>query len=306
MARKGLEWAPHEIAYKIGLDISPVQKLTVTKAPGAKIIPILPGEASPGDQITFDASQSTGIDGNSSFEWIVTGNSALINKTEKKFIYTVQPNDEKLTVQLKVSNGTCPDLSKDFVIHINRNIDLIKESVCSDKTKVNLKSKFPEGAVLVDGAEIMSEEFIVKPVSLNLAATKPFTVTYKINGTLAMAEITVVVANADFTMQLVNIPVGTGSNTRVGLVLKPNNSSTTKEWTIKQGRAVSDITDGVPIDITALHFTLSREIEITHIATSTESGITCPNTKTFTLNKEIVDHMRNNNNQPIDNHFVLR
>jgi hypothetical protein len=178
-------------------------------------------------------------------------------------------------------------------------------NVCSSVRRQPLEPDLPAGAAIVilknDGG-IMNNDLVIQPLSMNVTKTTVFNVSYAINGKQTDTAITVVFANADFTMELKTAVVG---NTQItSLILTSLDPTITKsDWLVKQGNNVIEKTDKVlTISIEDNHLSLSRLMDITH---SVEAGAAegCAQKKTFRLTKAVVD--RKINQEPFNNDFVI-
>src|SRR5690606_13036806 len=105
---------------------------------------------------------------------------------------------------------------------------------------------------------------VMLPSSMNVNKTTDFNVSYAINGKQTDVIITVVFANADFSMEL-SRSVGTNALTTT-LTLKSQDPTISKsDWQIKQGNnVITETGKDVILNIEATRLVLGRVIEITH------------------------------------------
>jgi hypothetical protein len=138
---------------------------------------------------------------------------------------------------------------------------------------------------------------------MNITKTTDFNVSYAVNGKQTDVVITVVFANADFSMELSRV-VGTSALITT-LTLKSLDPTISKsEWQVKQGNnVVTETGNTVTIQMEASRFTLGRVIDITHSVEVNAVPETCGQKKTFKLTGAVVDKQLNKG--PFNNDFTI-
>jgi hypothetical protein len=141
------------------------------------------------------------------------------------------------------------------------------------------------------------------PSSMNVTKTTDFNVSYAVNGKQTDAVITVVCANANFSMELSRV-VGTNALITT-LTLKSLDPTISKsEWQVKQGNnVVTENGKEVIIQIEANRFVLGRVIDITHSVEVNAVPETCGQKATFKLTGPVVDKQLNKG--PFNNDFTI-
>jgi len=174
-------------------------------------------------------------------------------------------------------------------------------SVCRSVKELPLEPNLPAGAiikVLTSEGNIMDDKLIIHPSATGINKTTVFHVSYTVNGKETDVTITVVVVNADFTMEITR-PAVTTNVPPISITLKPLDAGlTVSTWQIQQNNTtVTTITDGAAFPLS--QFVLDIPIIITHHAEIKTDGESCGENKSFTLNMNIIKlHL---NKGPFDN-----
>jgi hypothetical protein len=299
----GLAAGPHSITYKVN-DKSITRQVTVIAAPKAKFSSAVDKVGTSALIMKFTNETDDAAMPGIKYQWLTGGN---VFSEEKNATREFPLNTLPVEVTLRANNGGCPN---EFTDTVKKPAEAEQRvlTVCSKETKRQVEDVPPGSVVKVikDGG-IIDNSLVIRPADLKLKATKSFDVSYVLNNRQINVTITILVANADFTIQLVRIGVnGALSNAgRLGFILKPIGASVTKSWTITQGGGkFTGIADGQTVDPTAHHFSTGNAILITHEAVTTQDGVSCPDTKTFNLTTEVMDKMKPPS-QPFDNNFTL-
>ncbi|HKZ65924.1 MAG TPA: hypothetical protein VJ111_06205, partial [Chitinophagaceae bacterium] len=138
---------------------------------------------------------------------------------------------------------------------------------------------------------------------MNVTKTTTFNVSYAINGKQTDIAITVVFANADFSMEL-GRSVGTSALITTLTLTSLDPTITKSEWQIKQGNNVITKTEKtVSLQMEANHLVLGRTIEITHSVEVSATPESCGQKKVFKLTRAIVDKKLNQG--PFNNDFTI-
>jgi len=174
-------------------------------------------------------------------------------------------------------------------------------SVCRSVKEQALEPDRPKNAVvkvLTNEGNIMDDSLVIHPSATNVTKTTVFHVSYIIDDQETDLTITVVVANADFTMELTRA-TATTNLPPIGLTLKPlGDALLVSAWKVQQGNnVVTNITEGKPFALTQLAG--EGPILISHHAEVKAEGGNCTDDKVFTLTPDIVKlHL---NKGPFDN-----
>ncbi|HEY2349855.1 MAG TPA: hypothetical protein VGH64_12605, partial [Puia sp.] len=144
------------------------------------------------------------------------------------------------------------------------------------------------------------DKLILHPSALNATQTTTIKLSYTVNGNQTDVTVLVVVANADFTMEI-SRAVGATNVPPVMLTLKPLGTGFNKSsWLMQQGsKKVTAITEGTPMGLLQLGFKPDQPIVITHhVEINTDSEV-CKDDKKFELNSQVIEvHL---NKGPFDN-----
>jgi hypothetical protein len=127
---------------------------------------------------------------------------------------------------------------------------------------------------------------------------------YTVDGRQTNVTVLVVVANADFTMQLTRA-VGATNVPPVMLTLKSLGTGFNKStWLLQQDTIkITNVTEGAPMGLQALGFKPDLSIVISHhVEINTDSEV-CTDDKKFELTRQVMEIRLNkgpfnNNNQP--------
>lgn len=246
-------------------------------------------------------NESTATTNQATYEWLLDDQQFSEKKDPDAISFKLQTLPH--TLVLRVTNAGC---SADFKEEIKLETITKSLKVCSSVKKQPLETNLPAGAAIVvikNEGGIMNDDLVILPSSMNVTKTTVFNVSYAINGKQTDAVITVVFANADFSMEL-NRSVGTSALITT-LTLKSLDPTITKsDWQIKQGNNVVTKTEKtISIQMEANHFTLGRVIEITHSVEVSATPESCGQKKVFKLTGAVVDKKLNQG--PFNNDFTI-
>ena len=140
----------------------------------------------------------------------------------------------------------------------------------------------------------MDGKLIIHPSAMNIAQTTTFNVSYTINNKQKDVAITVIIANADFTMELTS-SIGTNALIFSLKLVSLDATISKSEWQIKQGNNVVTKNDK---DALISPFTLGDFTDIVH-AVASAAPQNCGQTKNFRITQDIFK--LNMNNGPFKN-----
>jgi hypothetical protein len=207
------------------------------------------------------------------------------------------------TFLLKESNGECPAESDPVKVELTTR----KLSVCSNVKDLPLETGLPANAVitiLINEGNILDEKLVLHPSALNATQSTTLNVSYTVNGKQTNVTVLVVVANANFTMELTRA-VGTTNVPPVMFSLKSLGTGFNKSsWLLQQDTIkINNVTEGTPMGLQQLGFKPDLPIVISHhVEINTDSEV-CTGDKKFELTRQIIEIRLNkgpfdNNNQP--------
>jgi hypothetical protein len=220
------------------------------------------------------------------YEWLLDGTKFSDKKDPDPISFKVESLPH--TILLNESNGGCPAHSEEVKIELTtRTI-----TVCRDVKEMQLEPNLSPNAivkVLVNEGNIMNDKLVIHPSSTNATQTTVFKVSYEVDGKLTDVTITVVVANANFSMDLqratdtTNLPPITLTLKSLGTAL------TVSTWSVGQGdNVITDIVEGQPFSIAGHEFNPSKPITVSHHAEVKTDNETCKDDKSFDLTREIL------------------
>ncbi|PVD53941.1 hypothetical protein DC498_00660 [Terrimonas sp.] len=225
-------------------------------------------------------NESSGTTDQSSYNWFLDDEPFSDKKDPDPLTFKLQTLPH--TLRLRVSNSGCPS---EFEEVISLETETRKLSVCSDVKEQSLESNIPDGAsitIIKNDGGIMDGKLIIHPSAMNITQTTTFNVSYTINNKQKGVAITVIFANADFTMELTS-SVGTNALI-ISLKLVSLDATISKsEWQLIQGNNVITKQEK---DVLISPFVLGDFVDITH-AVASASPQNCGKTKNFRITQEI-------------------
>ncbi len=153
-------------------------------------------------------NESTGTTDEASYEWLLDDQRISEKKDPDPLSFKLQTLPH--TLVLRVTNTGCSGEFKEVI-----ELETITRSiqVCSNVKKQPLETDVPAGAnivILKNEGGILNNDLVMLPSSMDVTKTTEFNVSYAINGKQTDAVITVVFANADFSLELSRV-VGTSA-----------------------------------------------------------------------------------------------
>ena len=273
----------------VTVNATPVAKFTTAKSIGDGVMKV---------EIK---NESTGTTDQAIYEWLLDDQRISDKKDPDPLSFKLQTLPH--TLVLRVTNTGCSGEFKEVI-----ELETITKSiqVCSNVKKQPLETDLPAGAnivILKNEGGIINNDLVMLPSSMNVTKTTDFNVSYAVNGKQTDAVITVVFANADFSIELSRV-VGTSALITT-LTLKSLDPTISKsEWQIKQGNnVVTENGKDVIIQIEASRFVLGRVIEITHTVEVNAVPEACGQKATFKLTGPVVDKQLNKG--PFNNNFTI-
>ncbi|HTM92246.1 MAG TPA: hypothetical protein VL095_07510, partial [Flavisolibacter sp.] len=246
-------------------------------------------------------NESTGTTDQAVYEWLLDDQRMSDKKDPDPLTFKLQTLPH--TLVLRVTNTGCSGEFKEVI-----ELETVTKSiqVCSNVKKQPLETDLPAGAnivILKNEGGIINNDLIMLPSSMNVTKTTDFNVSYAVNGKQIDAVITVVFANANFSMELSRV-VGTSALITT-LSLKSLDPTITKsEWQIKQGNnVVTETGKAVVIQMEGSRFVLGRVIDITHSVEVSAASESCGQKATFKLTGPVVDKQLNKG--PFNNDFTI-
>ncbi|HLW06472.1 MAG TPA: hypothetical protein VKY45_02830, partial [Marinilabiliaceae bacterium] len=215
---------------------------------------------------------------------------------------TIKLDQLPVKVSLVAKNGACPG-RYDELIQLQT---VSKEiSVCSHIEKWILEPNLPAGSatILLNEGEIMTNDLIILPASMNITETTVFKVSYAIDNKKTDVTIKVIFANADFSMEIKRTEGDNNPETILYLKALGTNLRKT-EWHIKKGgEEIINSESEFKVNIVDTDFGRGRVFEIALLVEVDTEPIGCENRNTFRLTKEVTD--RKANQGPFNNDFTL-
>lgn len=241
-------------------------------------------------------NESTDTNDQTVYEWLEDGVTISAKKDPDPVSFKVESLPHVFL--LKESNGACPAQSDEVKLELHQRAI----SVCRNVKTLALESALPAGTTItpVLKGNIMDDQLNIHPADTGITKTTLFNVSYLLNGVETDVAITVVVANADFSMELSQSTSSTAILPVMLTVKSLGDSLSKSTWDIRQGdKTIQNVTDGKPIPLAG--FNLNQTIIIKHdveVKTDTE---TCTDSKTFNLTGDIIKtHLRKG---PFDNNL---
>lgn len=294
----GLSAGSYVIKYSLNEKSASVT-VTVNATPTAKFTTV----KSIGDGImkVEIKNESTGTTDQAIYEWLLDDQKISDKKDPDPLTFKLQTLPH--TLVLRVTNTGCSGEFKEVI-----ELETVTRSiqVCSNVKKQPLETDLPAGAnivILKNEGGIINNDLVMLPSSMNVTKTTDFNVSYAVNGKQTDAVITVVFANADFSMELSRVA---GTNALITtLTLKSLDPTITKsEWQIKQGNnVVTETGKTVVIQMEGSRFVLGRVIDITHSVEVSAASESCGQKAAFKLTGPVVDKQLNKG--PFNNDFII-
>lgn len=284
----GLASGTYTITYTLNQKTASVT-IEVNATPGARFTTTR--SINDGVMIVEIKNQSTGVGEQGTYEWLLDDEPFFEKKDPDPLILKLETLPH--TLVMRASNAGC---SAEFSEEIRLETEAKLLKVCSTVRKQALETEIPADATIVvikNEGGIMNDGLVILPSSMNVTKTTIFNVSYAINGRQTDVEITVVFANADFTME---ISRSTGTSALITtLALKSLDPTITKsEWQVKQGNNVIAQTGrDISINMEASQLVLGRNIDITHAVEVSATTDNCGQKKTFKITRPIVDKKLN-------------
>ncbi|MDQ6764153.1 MAG: hypothetical protein M3015_16210 [Bacteroidota bacterium] len=233
------------------------------------------------------------------YEWLLDG----VKFSEKKDPDPINFKVDSLphTILLNESNGQCPSHSDEVKIELE--LDKREIKVCRDVKKLALESGLPPGGatkILINEGNIMDDQLVIHPASANVSQTTVFNVSYLVNGKQTDVSITVVVVNANFSMELTRAIAATNVPPMM-LTVKPLGESLTEStWTVGQDvNLIPNVKDGIPFPLSNPNFNPEQPIFVNHHAEIKTDNETCTDDKEFNITRDII--AKHLNNGPFNN-----